>query len=201
MAAMKAALILFDGMTALDFFGFYDPLTRLKSMGIVADFEWRLCATSPGVRDDRGARLAADCVGEPLDGYDLLFLPGGFGTRALQHDEAFVAWLATAAPAKLKISVCTGALLLGAAGFLRGKRATTHPNAYGELAPYCASVLEERVVDEGDVITARGVSASIDLGLHVVERLAGPEARARVAKQMDYPYRWEAAALAPSSGG
>lgn len=199
---MKAALIVFDGMTALDFFGFYDPVTRLRSMALVPDFEWRLCAASHQVSDDRGARIVADRVGERLGGYDLVFVPGGFGTRALQHDRAFVAWLATAAPAGLKVSVCTGALLLGAAGFLRSRRATTHPNAYRELAPYCASVREDRLVDEGDVITARGVSASIDLGLHVVERLAGAAARERVAKQMDYPYRWEvAAAGAPSSGG
>lgn len=197
---MKAALILFDGMTALDFFGFYDPVTRLKSMNILPEFEWRLCATSPQVSDDRGARVAADSVGEPLNGFDLLFIPGGFGTRVLQHDSRFVAWLSTAAPAKLKTSVCTGALLLGAAGFLRDRQATTHPNAYKELAPYCKGVLEERVVDEGDIITARGVSASIDLGLHVIERLTGAEARARVAQQMDYPYRWETATAASSGG-
>jgi len=95
---------------------------------------------------------------------------------------------------KLKISVCTGALLLGATGWLRDKRATTHPSAFDELAPYCAAVAGERVVDEGGVITARGVSASIDLGLHVVERLAGAEARAHIARQMDYPYRWNTAA-------
>jgi transcriptional regulator GlxA family with amidase domain len=198
---MQAALIVFDGMTALDFFGFYDPVTRLKSMGILPGFEWRLCARAAEVRDDRGARILADAVGEDLGGFDLIFVPGGFGTRALQRDRAFVDWIATAAPAKLKVSVCTGALLLGAAGFLRGRRATTHPSAYAELAPYCAAVLDERVVDEGDVITARGVSSSIDLGLHVVERLAGAEARLQVARQMDYPYRWEAGAEAPSMGG
>jgi transcriptional regulator GlxA family with amidase domain len=198
---MKAAFIVFDGMTALDFFGFYDPLTRLKSMAIDPAFEWRLCARSPQVADDRGARILADAVGEDLGGFDLVFVPGGFGTRALQRERAFVEWIATAAPARLKVSVCTGALLLGAAGFLRGRRATTHPNAYGELAPYCAKVLDERVVDEGDVITARGVASSIDLGLHVVERMAGAEARTRVAKQMDYPYRWEAGAGSPSMGG
>lgn len=197
---MKAALVVFDGMTALDFFGFYDPVTRLKSMAIDPAFEWRLCARSPEVTDDRGARFAAGSVGEDLGGFDLVFVPGGFGTRALQRDAAFVEWIATAAPARLKVSVCTGALLLGAAGFLRGRRATTHPNAYAELAPYCAAVLDERVVDEGDVVTARGVSSSIDLGLHVVERLAGAEARARIARQMDYPYRW-APTAAPSIGG
>ena len=80
--------------------------------------------------------------------------------------------------------------MLGAAGFLKGQRATTHPSAYRELAPYCAEVVKERVVDEGDIITARGVASALDMGLHVVQRLAGAEARARVAAQMDYPYQW-----------
>jgi len=102
-----------------------------------------------------------------------------------------VGWIKTAAPVKLKVSVCTGALLLGAAGFLKGRRATTHPNALKELEPYCGAVLSERIVDEGDVITGSGVATSLDLGLHVVEKLAGAEARGRVAKQMCYPYRWE----------
>jgi cyclohexyl-isocyanide hydratase len=83
-------------------------------------------------------------------------------------------------------------LLLGAAGFLRGKRATTHPSALKGLEPYCQSVVRERVVDDGDTITAGGVSSAIDAGLHLVQRLAGPDARARVAAQMDYPYRWNA---------
>jgi cyclohexyl-isocyanide hydratase len=117
-------------------------------------------------------------------------VPGGFGTRTLQHDRSFLDWLKTAQSARLKVSVCTGALLLGAAGFLQGRRATTHPSAYKELKPYCAAVVEERVVDEGDIITGRGVSSAIDLGLHVVQRLAGADARDRVAAQMDYPYRW-----------
>jgi cyclohexyl-isocyanide hydratase len=128
-------------------------------------------------------------VGEPLDSYDLLVVPGGMGTRKLQHDRAFVDWLKSARSARLKTSVCSGALLLGAAGFLQGRRATTHPGAYKELEPYCATVVRERVVDEGDIITSGGVSAGIDMGLHVVQRLAGADARARVAAQMDYPYR------------
>ncbi|MCK5913732.1 MAG: DJ-1/PfpI family protein, partial [Desulfuromusa sp.] len=94
----------------------------------------------------------------------------------------------TAAPVPLKASVCSGSLLLGAAGFLRGKKATTHPKAYTELARYCAKVSKERIVDEGDVITARGVTSAIDLGLHLVERLAGKETRIEIARQMDYPY-------------
>jgi cyclohexyl-isocyanide hydratase len=185
---MKAALIVFDDMTALDFVGFYDPLTRLKSMAILPDLEWRICARAPQVTDDRGMRVVADSVSETLAGCDLLFVPGGFGTRALQHDAEFIDWLKTASKSILKVSVCTGGLLLGAAGYLRGLRATTHPSALKDLEPYCERVVRERVVDEGGVITAGGVTSAIDLGLHVVQRLAGSEARARIARQMDYPY-------------
>jgi len=187
---MKAAFVVFDRMTSLDFIGFYDPVTRLKSMKILEDFEWRVCSTTPRVVDDRGLRIEADAVKEPLDAYDLLFVPGGFGTRALQYDRGFIDWLGTGRSVPLKVSVCTGALLAGAAGFLRGRRATTHPSAYKELEPYCGEVVRERVVDEGDVITARGVSSALDAGLHLVQRLAGAEARDRIAAQMDYPYRW-----------
>jgi len=187
---MKAALVIFDRMTSLDFIGFYDAITRLKSMKIMADFEWTICATADRVVDDRGLRFQTDSVAEPLNTYDMLFVPGGFGTRTLQSDSEFIGWLKSAELVPLKVSVCTGALLLGAAGFLRGRRATTHPSAYGELARYCGTVVRERVVDEGDIITARGVSSSIDAGLHLVQRLAGVEARDRVAAQMDYPYRW-----------
>ena len=151
---MKAVFVVFDRLTSLDFVGFYDPVTRLKSMGILDDFDWRICSTARSVVDDRGLRIEAAAIGEPL-----------------------------------KVSVCTGALLLGAAGFLQGRRATTHPSAYQELEPYCGEVVRERVVDEGDVVTAGGVSASIDLGLHLVQRLAGADARRRIAAQMDYPYR------------
>jgi cyclohexyl-isocyanide hydratase len=186
---MKAALVVFDGMTALDFIGFYDPLTRLKSMKLMPELEWRICARRPQVTDDRGLSLSADLVAEPLEGFDLVFVPGGHATRTLQHDRPFVEWISTAQRADLKISVCTGALLLGAAGFLRGLRATTHPGAFEELAPYCAEVVQERIVDTGAVVTAGGVAASIDLGLHIVQRLGGAQARERIARQMDYPYR------------
>jgi len=185
---MKAAFIIFDQMTALDLIGAYDPLTRLKSMNILPEFEWDICSFTQEVTDDKGLRFFPDKVGESLGGYDLIFVPGGFGTRSLQFDSGFTDWLKTARPVNLKVSVCTGALLLGSAGFLSGKRATTHPNAFVELEPYCETVVNQRVVDEGDVVTGRGVSSSIDLGLFLVERLAGVDARISIAKQMDYPY-------------
>jgi cyclohexyl-isocyanide hydratase len=185
---MKAAFIIFHRITALDFVGFYGPVTRLKSMNIMEDFEWRVCSIKPRVVDDRGLYFRTEEVGKSLDGYDMLFVPGGFGTRDLAKDGGFIGWLKTAERVPLKVSVCTSALLMGAAEFLKGKRATTHPGAYRDLEPYCAAVVRERVIDEGDIITARGVTAALDAGLHLVQRLAGKEARERVAAQVDYPY-------------
>ncbi|MGE5839793.1 MAG: DJ-1/PfpI family protein, partial [Deltaproteobacteria bacterium] len=163
---MKTAFVIFDRMTALDLIGVYDPLTRLKSMNFVPEFNWQICAFTEEVSDDRGLHLVPDTVAEPLAAYDIIVVPGGFGTRALQHDKAFIRWLRSAAPVKLKTSVCTGALLLGSAGFLAGKRATTHPSAFEELKPYCATVVaDRRIVDEGEIVTAQGVTSAIDLGV------------------------------------
>lgn len=187
---MTVAFVLYDDLTALDLVGAYDPITRLGSMGFVDDFAWDLCAPSghETAADDRGLRFTTDRVGEPLSDYDVLVVPGGHGTNTLQHNEPVLDWLRTAAPVPLKASVCTGAILLGAAGFLTGRRATTHPNAYDELRPYCGQVVDKRVVDDGPVVTARGVASGLDLGLHLVERLSGADVRATVAEQMDYPY-------------
>jgi cyclohexyl-isocyanide hydratase len=135
-------------------------------------------------------RFVPDVVGESLSGYDLLVVPGGSGTRTLMRDADFLRWFGTAADVPLKVSACTGSLLLGAAGFLRGKAATTHPRARPDLAEFCSTVEHRRIVDAGDVVTAAGVTAGIDLGLYLVERLAGAAAREQIARQMDYPYRW-----------
>lgn len=185
---MKIAFAIFNGMTTLDFIGIYDPLTRLKTMGFMPDLEWDICAHTDRVKDDRGLTIVPTEVQEPLHSYDLLVVPGGYGTRTLIQENNFIEWIKTAEPGKLKVSVCTGALLLGAAGFLKGKRATTHRSAFKELEPFCQKVLDRRIVDEGSIITARGVSSGIDEGLYVVKRLAGAEARSKIARQMDYPY-------------
>ena len=185
---MRTAFVVFDRMTALDFVGIYDPLTRLHSMGFLPDFAWAVCAQTQEVTDDRGLRLHATAVGGSLAAYDLLVVPGGVGTRPLMRDPTFLAWLRTAAPVPLKVSVCTGALLLGAAGFLQEKRATTHPSALADLAPFCSTVLATRLVDEGTVVTAGGVTAALDAGLLLVDRLAGADIARRIRQQMDYPY-------------
>ena len=185
---MRIAFVIYDDMTALDFIGAYDPLTRLHTMNLLPDVSWNVCATTTTVRDGEGLRFAPDTVGQPLTGYDLVFVPGGFGTRTLMDDSDFIAWIKTAAETPLLASVCTGSLLLGAAGLLENMRATTHPTAYEDLRPFCREVVDERIVDEGRVITGRGVTSAIDLGLYLVEKLAGRAIRQRIQTQMDYPY-------------
>src|SRR5262249_39118714 len=124
--AVKAVFVIFNRMTALDFVGVYDVLGRLTTMNLLPDFSWTIAALSSPVEDARGLRFIPDAVDQPLRGFDLLIVPGGFGTRALAEDRRFIDWLRTAREVPLKASVCTGSLLLGAAGFLEGKPATTH---------------------------------------------------------------------------
>jgi cyclohexyl-isocyanide hydratase len=157
-------------------------------MGFLPDLRWEICARSRTVKDGAGLEFTATKVGEPLHAYDMISVPGGFGSRQLINDVGFIKWLRTAAPCKLKVSVCTGALLLGGAGFLQGKAATTHRSAFDDLRRFCSSVVDRRIVDEGDVITARGVTSSIDLGLYLCEKLAGREVKERIRQQMDYEH-------------
>lgn len=185
---MTIAFVIYDNMTALDFIGVYDPVTRLKTMKFMPDLRWHICARSNEVSDSTGLRFTATSVAGSLQDYQMIIVPGGWGSRELVKDREFIAWLKTAAPSKLKVSVCTGALLLGAAGFLEGKTATTHPSAFRDLQRYCSSVTDQRIVDEGDVVTARGVTSSIDLGLYLCERLAGRDSKEQIRQQMDYPY-------------
>ena len=182
---MKIAFVIFDVLTALDFIGVYDAVTRLKTMRFMEDVQWDICAYTETVSDKLGVVFTPNKVRQSLSGYDLVIVPGGYGTRQLVDDEGFMEWLKTSADCKLKASVCTGSLLFGAAGFLEGKRATTHPTSFADLEKYC-TVVDDRVVDEGDVITARGVSSSIDLGLYLCEKFAGKEVKEKIRKQMDY---------------
>ncbi|WP_017755035.1 DJ-1/PfpI family protein [Calidifontibacillus oryziterrae] len=182
---MKIAFVVFEDLTALDFIGVYDAVTRLKTMNFIPELDWEICSFTERVVDGTGLIFTPTKVNEPLDTYDLVIVPGGFGTRKLVDDHAFIEWLGTSKPCKLKASVCTGSLLLGSAGFLQGKSATTHPRAFNNLKKYC-TVVDDRIVDEGDVITAKGVSSSIDLGLYLCEKLAGFDAKEKIRIQMDY---------------
>jgi len=182
---MKIAFVVYDGMTVLDLLGAYDPITRLDRMGFMS-IDWDLCARSTAVTGNE-LTLDVDRIRPDLAEYDLLFLPGGFATRGLRNEDDFIGWLRTAGPCEYKTSVCTGSLLLGAAGFLDGRKATTHPSATDILSEY-ATVVDKRVIQDKDIITGRGVSSAIDLGLYIVEVLSSTDTRAAIAEQMDYPY-------------
>lgn len=156
-------------------------------MGFVKELEWNICSHTKRVKDITGLAFLPTKVNKSLKNYDLVIVPGGFGYRKLAKDKGFIKWLKTARDSKLKVSVCTGSLLLGAAGFLKGKKATTHPNAFNDLKRFCSHVVDKRIVDEGDVITAGGVTSSIDLGLYLCEKIAGREVKEKIRKQMDYP--------------
>jgi transcriptional regulator GlxA family with amidase domain len=185
---MKMAFVIFDQMTTLDFIGFFDAITRLTMVEPTMELTWDICAVQEEVRDDRGIAMKATKVYPDLSAYDLLFVPGGWGTRELRNDPEFVSWLQTAAAVPHKVSVCTGALLLGAAGFLNGKRATTNSSAYELLEPYCQEVVRARIVRDDKILTGGGVSTSLDLGLFLVELLTDAETARKVQTIMDYPY-------------
>ena len=185
---MKIGFILFDQLTALDFIGFYDGITRLKTLGFKKDLTWYLCALTDEISDDRGITFKINKVSPNLSEYDLIFIPGGMGTRTLQYDTEFISWLKTAKDVPYKVSVCTGSLLLGAAGFLTNIKATTHPNAFDLLRQYTSKVEKERIIQDSNIITGGGVSTSVDLGLYICELIDGSETVTKIQKQMDYPY-------------
>lgn len=185
---MKIAYILFDKMTTLDFVGFYEAVSWLKILNVKEDVSWDLCANHEEIIDDRGMTIKVEHVYPDLSKYDLIFIPGGMSTRELRYDTKFVSWIKSARDVEYKVSVCTGALLLGAAGFLTGKMATTNPSAYELLIPYCSEVVKARIVRDGSTFTGGGVSASIDLGLYLVESLTNMDVVKKVQKMMDYPY-------------
>src|SRR5262245_30330474 len=116
---MNLAYIIFDGVTWLDFIGIYDPISRLKSMKYMPDLSWDVCAFNGQEKDNFGLEILPTKVGKSLADYDAVIIPGGHGTRTLQFDHEFLSWIKTAEPVKYKMSVCTGSLILGAAGFLK----------------------------------------------------------------------------------
>jgi transcriptional regulator GlxA family with amidase domain len=187
MPIKRIAFLVFPRLTFLDFIGGYDALRRIAAMGIDREVTHRIIGTAPEIVDDSGLAVKPDAVFEDLDGFDLLYVSGGFGTRSLVDDPRTIAYLKSWGDQRPLASVCTGALLLGKAGFLLGRRATTHHTAYDELRPYCREVVtNRRIVDEGRVITAGGVASSLDLGLYLVEKFWGAAAREKIAAQMAY---------------
>jgi putative intracellular protease/amidase len=165
---MEIAVALFEQVTALDAVGPYEVLQRLPGA------EVRFVGHRRGeIRTDNGfLGLTVDCAFDDVSNPDVLLIPGGIGTRALMHDQAILDWIRNAhETSQFTTSVCTGSLLLAAAGLLKGRRATTHFAARPLLLKYGATPTEERVVQEGKIITAAGVSSGIDMALRLAELL------------------------------
>lgn len=183
---MKVAFVVYDGMTLLDFAGVYDPISRLHLMGFVTDLSCTICARTETVRSSEGAELAQCSTPESLGKFDYVIVPGGDGIRDLMKDPAFLHWIADVPETTTLVGICGGSLILGAAGLLRTKKATTHPTLMPVLAHVAREVSSDRIVDEGRIITAGGVTAAIDLGLYLCEKIAGSEVREKIRIQMDY---------------
>lgn len=187
-SSMKIAFVLFNGVTFLDFIGFYDVIYRLNFFEETKGTTWDICGLSEEISDELGLTIKVNKVKPDLAQYDLVFIPGGMGTRNLRYDEEFISWIRQTETVKYLVSVCTGSLLLGAAGLLKNKKATTHPNAYELLEPYCKEIIKSRIVKDGNLITAGGVSTSIDLALYIIGYVVNKEAVDIIKKQIDYPY-------------
>lgn len=184
---MNIAFILFPDFEELDYAGPYEVF------GMAAKYiakDWRTCTVGaePTVRAFLGTRILVDHTFSDAPPADIIVVPGGLGTRPGMTDRALLDYIAkSGASAKLVTSVCTGALLLHAAGFLKGRRATTHWAARTELEKLGdVTLVDARYVQDGNVVTAAGVSAGIDMALYVVGQLTTPGDARRVQKLMEY---------------
>jgi len=181
---MQIAIGLYEGFAALDAIGPYQVLTSLPGAEVL------FCAERTGIVADEDRMLRVDVTRTFADTPrpDLLLVPGGLNTRLLAKDGVpIVEWIKAAHPhTTYTTSVCTGALLLGAAGLLRGLPATTHWLAYDHLRAFGAEPTEQRVVIQGKIATAAGVSAGIDLALTLAAEIAGADVAQAIQLGIEY---------------
>jgi transcriptional regulator GlxA family with amidase domain len=180
---MRIAIPIFDQLTALDAVGPYEVLSRLPGATV------HFLAAEPGPKRTENGMLAltADTALDELPDPEVIVVPGGFGTRALMEDETMLSWLRRAhAGAEWTTSVCTGSLLLAAAGILDGLEATTHWLMLETLRDYGVTPVQRRVVEQGNVITAAGVSAGIDMALTLASRIAGEKLARAIQLGIEY---------------
>ena len=180
---MQIAILIFDGLTALDAIGPYEVLSRLPGA------ELRFVAKQAGPkRTDSGAlAVQADVPIADLPNPEVVLVPGGAGNRPLMRDPEVLEWLRGVHDGSTwTTSVCTGALVLGAARILDGKRATTHWAFLDRLPEFGAEPVKERVVEDGKLITAAGVSAGIDMALTLAARIAGKEVAQAIQLGIEY---------------
>jgi putative intracellular protease/amidase len=180
---VQIAIPIYDRFTALDAVGPYDVLSRLP------DARVEFVAVEPGPKRTETGMLAlvADRSLDEVPSPDVVVVPGGMGNRELLDDEALLGWLRAAHETSTwTTSVCTGSLLLAAAGILDGLEATTHWLARDTLAELGAKPVERRVVEQGKVVTAAGVSAGIDMALTLAARIAGDDVAKAIQLGIEY---------------
>jgi putative intracellular protease/amidase len=180
---IDVAILLFDRFTSLDAVGPYEVLARLPSSTVT------FVATNEGiVTDDVGScSLVAEKSIKDLASPDIIVVPGGPGQVSLMDDQVVLSWLRTAhLTTTWTTSVCTGSLILGAAGILQGKRATSHWLALDQLHGLGATPTSERVVIDGKVITTAGVSAGIDMALTLAAKVSSPEIAQTIQLAIEY---------------
>ncbi|MGA8252747.1 MAG: DJ-1/PfpI family protein [Mycobacterium sp.] len=182
---MQAAIALFDRFTALDAVGPYEVLQRIPSIDVIFVGHQR-----GEVRTENGVLgVTCDATFDEVGAPDVVVMPGGIGTRQLIHDEAIRGWLHSVHPrTTFTTSVCTGSLLLAAAGLLDGLTATTHWSAADLLNELGARYVPERVVEHVPqrIITAAGVSSGIDMALRLIELLVDREAAQAAQLMIEY---------------
>jgi putative intracellular protease/amidase len=180
---MRIAIPLYDRFTALDAVGPYEVLARLPGASVT----W--LAHEPGVvrTDNAMLGIEADAAFEDLPDPEIVLVPGGTGTNAFLEDERLVGWIRGAhETSEWTTSVCTGSLLLGAAGLLVGLEATSHWLDVQDLERYGARPSARRVVEEGKILTAAGVSSGIDMALVLAAKIAGREVAQAIQLGIEY---------------
>lgn len=179
---LQIGSLLFDGLDQIDLTGPFEVLSRIPNV------TYRLYGqTDRPVRDIKGLCLTPDADIASAPPLDVLHVPGGFGQEALMDDDAVLSWLRRQAEAAHSVfSVCTGALLCGAAGLLRGRRATTHWASFHLLPYFGATPVNERVVVDGNWIFAAGVTAGIDGALRLAAALRGEDVAKAIQLYMVY---------------
>jgi transcriptional regulator GlxA family with amidase domain len=180
---MQIAFVLYDGFTALDIAGPHETLNGMPGHEPVFVAE----QAGPVWNESRSLQMVAAKAFDEVPSPDIVVVPGGLGTRAFLTHEPILDYLRKAHETSTwTTSVCTGSLLLAAAGILDGKRATTHWLARETLAELGAKPVPDRLVEEGKVMTAAGVSSGIDMGLTLIQRMYGDEAAQAVQLGIEY---------------
>lgn len=193
MRTWKVGILLFDEVEVLDFAGPFEVFSVTRAeYGDGRPFDvYTVAQEKRLIKARNGLRVEPRCSFEDAPTFDILIVPGGYGAEEIEiHNRVLLDWLrGRAAEVTIMASVCTGAFLLAEAGLLGGRRVTTHWTGLDKLEREYSLVTVERnvrFVDEGNIVTAAGISAGIDMCLHLVERLMGAEVARATAKLMEY---------------